>query len=62
MILIICTKNDLNLTKRYLDMVLGRQKVWTDGMDGRMHRRHHKYIPLTSSVDYKQVKSNGNID
>ena len=31
-------------------------------MDGRMHRRRRKYIPLTSSVDNKQGKSNGIID
>ena len=37
MVLIICTKNESNLTNRYLDMVPDRQKVWTygrtDGMD-----------------------------
>ena len=43
-------------------MVPDRQKMWTDGMDGQMHGRRQKYIPLTSSVDNKQVKSNGNID
>ena len=43
-------------------MVTDGQKVWTDGMDGWMHGRRKKYIPLTSSVDNKQVKSNGNID
>ena len=38
MVLIICTKNKLNLTNRYCDMVPNRQKVrmegrteWTDG-------------------------------
>ena len=35
MVLIICTKNELNLTNKYWDMVPDRQKVWTDGMDGR---------------------------
>ena len=30
MVLIICTKNELNLTNRYLDMVPERQKVWMD--------------------------------
>ena len=39
MVLIICTKNELNLTNRYWDMVPDRQKVWTDGRtewtDGR---------------------------
>ena len=43
-------------------MVPDGQKVWTDGMDERMHGRRQKYIPLTSSVDNKQAKSNGNID
>ena len=46
MVLIICTKNELNLTYRYWDMVPDRQKVWTDGrtegrtdgMDGRTDR------------------------
>ena len=31
----------------------------TDGIDGRMHGRRQKYIPLTSSVDKEQAKSNG---
>ena len=31
MVVIICTKNELNLTNRYRDMVPDRQKVWTDG-------------------------------
>ena len=31
MVLIICTKNELNLTNRYWDMVPDRQKVRTDG-------------------------------
>ena len=39
MVLIICTKNESNLTNRYLDMVPDGQKVrtdgWTDGMDAR---------------------------
>ena len=35
MVLIICTKNESNLTNRYWDMVPDRQKVQTDGMDGR---------------------------
>ena len=30
-------------------------------MDGQLHGRRQKYIPRTSSVDNKQVKSNGNI-
>ena len=32
MVLIICTKNELNLTNRYWDMVPDRQKVWTDAL------------------------------
>ena len=43
MVLIICTKNELNLTNRYLDMVPDRQKVQmegrTDGMDGQTDAR-----------------------
>ena len=35
MVLIICTKNELNLTNRYRDMVPDRQKVRTDGRNGR---------------------------
>ena len=31
MVLIICTKNESNLTNRYWDMVLDRQSLWTDG-------------------------------
>ena len=31
MVLIICTKNESNLTDRYWDMIPDRQKVWTDG-------------------------------
>ena len=46
MVLIICTKNESNLTNRYWDMVPDRQKVRTDGrtegrtdgMDGRNGR------------------------
>ena len=30
MVLIICTKNESNLTNRYSDMVPDRQKMWTD--------------------------------
>ena len=45
MVLIICTKNESNPTNRYWDMVPDRQKVWTDGMDGR----RQNYIPPTSS-------------
>ena len=46
MVLIICTKNELNLTNRYWDIVPDRQKVWTDG-------RHQNYIPPTLSEDKK---------
>ena len=35
MVLIICTKNELNLTNRYWDMVPDRQKVRMDGRNGR---------------------------
>ena len=47
MVLIICTKNESNLTNRYWDMVPDRQKVWTDG-------RRQNYIPPTSSGDNKK--------
>ena len=44
-------------------MVPDGQKVWMDRMDGRMHGRRQKYIPLTALVDNnKQAKSNGHID
>ena len=43
-------------------MVPDGQKVWTDGRYGWTDARTmQKYIPLTSSVDNKQAKSNGNI-
>ena len=32
-------------------MVPDRQKVWTDGQNGRTHGRPQKYIPPTSSRD-----------
>ena len=39
MVLIICTKNESNLTNRYWDMVSDRQKVQMDGRkDGRMDK------------------------
>ena len=44
MVLIICTKNELNLTNRYWDMVPDGR---TDGTDGRPQN----YIPPTSSGD-----------
>ena len=57
MVLIICTKNELNLTNRYWDMVPDRQKVRTDGRmewtDGRTDGRSQNYIPPTSSGDKK---------
>ena len=34
-VLIICTKNESNLTKWYWDIVLDGQKVWTDRQNGR---------------------------
>ena len=40
-------KNELNLTNRYRDMVPDRQKVWTDGRNGR----RQNFIPPTSSGD-----------
>ena len=54
MVLIICTKNESNLTNKYQDMVPNRQNVWTDGKDGRKERtdrRSQNYIPPTSSGD-----------
>ena len=51
MVLIICTKNELNLTNRYWDMVpYGR----TDVMDGRTDGRRQNYIPPTLSGDNKR--------
>ena len=47
MVLIICTKNESNLTNMYWDMVPDRQKVWTDERNGQ----RQNYIPLTSSGD-----------
>ena len=35
MVLIICRKNESNLTNRYVDMVPNGQKVRTNGMDKR---------------------------
>ena len=52
MVHIICTNNELNLTNRYWDMVPDRQKVRTDGMDGR----RQNYIPPTSSGDNKKKR------
>ena len=40
MVLIICTKNELNLTNRYWDMDPDGRTEWTDG---RMHGRHQNY-------------------
>ena len=51
MVLIICTKNESNLTNRYCDMVPDGQKVRTDGRNGRTHGRRQHYIPPTSSRD-----------
>ena len=62
MVLIICTKNKLNLTNRYRDMVPDRQKVQTDGRtewtDGRTHGRRQNYIPPTSSGDNNGISPN----
>ena len=54
MVLIICTKNEFNLTIRYWDM---DPDGWTDGMDGQTHRRRQNYIPPTSSGDNKYDQS-----
>ena len=35
MVIIICTKNESNLTSKYWDMVPDRRKVWTDGRKGQ---------------------------
>ena len=57
MVLIICTKNESNLTNRYWDMVPDRQKVWTDGRkdgwNGQTDGQRQNYIPPTSSRDNK---------
>ena len=51
MVLIICTKNESNLTNTYRDRVLDGQKVWTDGRNGQTDGRRQNYIPPTSSGD-----------
>ena len=51
MVLIICTKNESNLTNRYWDMIPDRQKVWTDGRNGWTDWQHQNYIPPTLSGD-----------
>ena len=56
MALIICTKNELNLTNRYWDMVPDRQKVRTDGRMDVMDGRRQNYIPPTSSGDNQQSR------
>ena len=55
MVLIICTKNELNLTSRYWDMVPDRQKVRTDGRTDGIDRRRQNYIPSTSLGDNKSM-------
>ena len=50
MVLIIYTKNRLNLTNRYRDMDLDGQKVWTD-------ERPQNYIPPISSGDNDETFS-----
>ena len=54
MVLIICTKNELNLTNRYWDMVPDRQKVRMDGKTDWTDGRRQNYIPPTSSGDNNQ--------
>ena len=54
MVLIICTKNESNLTNRYWDMVTDGRTEWTDG---RMHGRRQNYIPPTSSGDNYSMQS-----
>ena len=51
MILIICTKNELNLTNRYWDM---NPDGRTDGIFGRTDGRRQNYILPTSSGDKKK--------
>ena len=41
MVLIICTKNESNLTNRYWDMVPDGRKMRRDGMDGRRQNYIH---------------------
>ena len=57
MVLIICTKNELNLTNRYWDMVPDGQKVRTEWTDAW----RQNYIPPTSLRDnygiYKHLGS-----
>ena len=56
MVLIICTKIELNLTNRYWDMVPDRQKVRTDRRTDGMDGRRQNYIPPTSSGDNNATK------
>ena len=55
MILIICTKNELNLTNRYWDMVPDRQKVQTDGMDRRTDAAKTISLRLRRGIKIKVV-------
>ena len=56
-VLIICTKNESNLTNRYWDMVPDRQKVWTDGRtDGRTDDA--KTISLRLRWGIKKIRRN----
>ena len=57
MVLIICTKNESNLTNRYWDMVLDRQNVWTDWLTEWTDGWRQNYIPPTSSVDKKDSEN-----
>ena len=52
MVLIIWTKNELNLTNRYWDM---DPDGWKDGRNGRTHGQRQNYIPPTSSGDKKSL-------
>ena len=54
MVLIICTKNESNLTNKYWDMVPeGRTDGRNGRREGRTHGRRQNYIPPTSSGDKK---------
>ena len=53
MVLIICTKNELNLTNRYWDIVPDRQKVRTDvQMDGRTDGMDGRTTPKLYPSDF----------
>ena len=52
MVLIICTKNESNLTNRYGDMVPDRQKVWMDGQNGRTEWTDGRTTPKLYPSDF----------